>query len=173
MSCSTTNSSLLPIGATGNPGANGINGTNGTAITINSGVPFNGNGINGDSYIDILTYNLYNKIGGSWILIGNIKGVSASPVNFSASIVGQNNGYLLTASVINGTAPFTYNWTRVTNLPNNLYQESVQTITSATNLSTLTLSTIGGISLLIPTRVLYRVDVTDNIGNITSAYYFN
>ena len=57
-------------GATGSNGTNGTNGTNGVnGRTILSGgnAPSSGNGIDGDFYIDILTYQIYGpKLSGIW-----------------------------------------------------------------------------------------------------------
>ncbi len=72
------NTSVLPKGDQGNPGQDGSNGVNGNAITQSAGVPSNSDGSNGDSYIDINTYNLYNKQAGVWVLTGNIKGIDGS-----------------------------------------------------------------------------------------------
>ena len=70
-----------PKGDQGDPGQNGTNGTNGAdgkSVTAGEGLPNDDNGTNGDSYIDIDTWNYYVKESGSWVLKGNIKGADGS-----------------------------------------------------------------------------------------------
>lgn len=53
-----------------------IAGLNGTSFLQGSGVPSNGLGENGDSYLDIDTDDIYLKTAGSWAVTANIKGGS-------------------------------------------------------------------------------------------------
>ena len=67
-------------GANGQDGKDGIDGTNGTdgkdgtSVLTGEGVPQTNLGENGDSYINLLTWDYYVKENGTWILKGNIKG---------------------------------------------------------------------------------------------------
>ena len=65
-------------GADGQPGAQGPAGqpgADGTAVLTGSGAPSDeSDGKNGDSYIDLDTWNYYVKENGHWVLKGNIKG---------------------------------------------------------------------------------------------------
>ena len=61
-------------GATGAQGETGQPGKDGTSCRTGNGVPSNTLGINGDSYIDLTTWDYYVKENGIWVLKGNIKG---------------------------------------------------------------------------------------------------
>lgn len=65
-------------GATGATGATGQNGTNGTKVISASGAPASDTGVDGDTYIDISTWNVYTKTSGSWTSVGNIKGADGT-----------------------------------------------------------------------------------------------
>lgn len=56
----------------GSNGVDGVDGADGNTITTGSGAPSGGS--DGDLYIDIDTYDLYENQSGSWTIIGNIKG---------------------------------------------------------------------------------------------------
>lgn len=60
-------------GKDGVDGQNGENGKDGTSLLNGHGVPASNLGNNGDSYIDLDTWNYYVKENGKWILKGNIK----------------------------------------------------------------------------------------------------
>ena len=62
-------------GPQGEPGMDGIDGT--SIYTLN-GEPSSDLGKNGDSYIDLLSWNFYVKENGEWVLKGNIKGADGS-----------------------------------------------------------------------------------------------
>ena len=51
-----------------------LSGRDGLSFIQGSGVPSSGTGNNGDSYLDIATYDIYEKSAGSWSVTGNIKG---------------------------------------------------------------------------------------------------
>lgn len=51
-------------------------GADGKSFLQGSGAPSNGDGNNGDTYLDIATYDIYVKTAGTWGLTGNIKGAS-------------------------------------------------------------------------------------------------
>lgn len=55
-------------------GDDGANGTNGSVILIDIGVPNPGIGFDNDCYLDEISYNFYQKVSGTWVLKGNIKG---------------------------------------------------------------------------------------------------
>lgn len=61
-------------GIQGPAGANGTNGTNVTAIYTENTDPTSGDGINGEIWINTITYNYFRKEAGVWNLKGNIKG---------------------------------------------------------------------------------------------------
>ena len=58
-------------GSSGAPGSNGLNGVDGTSILTGSGAPGAGLGNNGDVYIDGDNGDIYEKVAGSWNLIGS------------------------------------------------------------------------------------------------------
>ncbi len=57
-----------------------IKGADGKSFLQGSGVPSSGLGINDDTYLDISTYDIYEKSAGSWSVTGNIKGDSGATV---------------------------------------------------------------------------------------------
>lgn len=65
-------------GATGQTGATGQNGIDGTKVISDSGAPSDSLGVDGDTYIDIGTWNVYTKDSGSWTSVGNIKGANGT-----------------------------------------------------------------------------------------------
>jgi hypothetical protein len=71
------------VGATGKDGTNGTNGTNGTdgadgtdggAIHKGTGAPAATLGADGDLYIDTVSRDVYQKVGGAWTVITNLSG---------------------------------------------------------------------------------------------------
>ena len=62
-------------GTQGPQGLSGVNGINGTRWLNGTSTPSNNIGVNGDMYLDTETSNIYNKISGAWLLVGNIKGI--------------------------------------------------------------------------------------------------
>lgn len=61
-------------GPKGDQGDQGPAGKDGTSVLTGNGSPSNTLGSNGDSYIDLYTWNYYVKENNSWVLKGNIKG---------------------------------------------------------------------------------------------------
>ena len=61
-------------GNNGQDGADGVDGQDGTSMLSGSGEPASNLGKDGDSYIDIATWDYYVKENGTWVLKGNIKG---------------------------------------------------------------------------------------------------
>lgn len=55
-------------------GLKGDNGSNGTNFISGDGLPSQSVGINGDTYLNLLTDDIYVKVGGLWSLQTNIKG---------------------------------------------------------------------------------------------------
>ena len=62
----------------GEQGNQGNDGLDGTAVLTGEGEPLVENGKNGDSYIDLDTWNYYAKENDKWVLKGNIKGTDGS-----------------------------------------------------------------------------------------------
>ena len=52
----------------------GPQGQPGPGLRLGTGVPSPGLGINGDSYLNTLTWDMYSRAGGAWTLVGNIRG---------------------------------------------------------------------------------------------------
>ena len=61
-------------GDSGTPGKDGENGKDGASLLNGEGAPSDTLGNDGDTYIDSLTFDLYIKDNGKWILKGNTKG---------------------------------------------------------------------------------------------------
>lgn len=59
-------------------GPQGEPGINGNSILTGNGEPQEELGVNGDSYIDLSSWNYYLKVNDSWVLKGNIKGEDGS-----------------------------------------------------------------------------------------------
>lgn len=55
-------------------GTKGDTGTAGTTFRFGSTVPASGLGVNGDTYYHTGTYDLYQKSGGAWSVVGNLRG---------------------------------------------------------------------------------------------------
>ena len=53
---------------------NGVDGKDGSSVLTGKDVPLDEIGNNGDSYINLSTWDYYLKVDGHWILTGNIKG---------------------------------------------------------------------------------------------------
>ena len=77
-------------GAAGNAGSNG---TNGTSVLVGNTDPLPTLGQDGDSYINLLTWDLYVKENGNWVNKGNIKGEQGA-----AGSTGSNGSSLLTGN---------------------------------------------------------------------------
>ena len=108
-----TNNTWIHVGnIKGNQGNNGVDGA---AVLSGKNEPSIGLGKNGDSYIDLSTWNYYVKENGTWVLKGNIKGsngqdgngiVSIKLTNTSANVdtytITFDNGKTTTFTVTNG-----------------------------------------------------------------------
>lgn len=108
-----TNNTWIHVGnIKGNQGNNGVDGA---AVLTGKNEPSIGLGKNGDSYIDLSTWNYYVKENGTWVLKGNIKGsdgqdgngiVSIKLTNTSANVdtytITFDNGETTTFTVTNG-----------------------------------------------------------------------
>lgn len=108
-----TNNTWIHVGNI--KGNQGNNGADGTAILTGKNEPSVGIGKNGDSYIDLSTWNYYVKENDAWVLKGNIKGsdgqdgngiVSIKLTNTSANVdtytITFDNGKTTTFTVTNG-----------------------------------------------------------------------
>lgn len=105
-------------GEQGNQGNDGIDGIDGTAVLTGEGEPSVGTGKNGDSYIDLSTWNYYVKENDEWVLKGNIKGtdgtdgkdgngivsieLTSSSGNVDTYTITYDNGDTTTFTVTNG-----------------------------------------------------------------------
>ena len=54
----------------------GQDGADGSALRTGNGEPTSGLGIDGDSFVDLDSYNFYVKESGEWVLKGNLKGAN-------------------------------------------------------------------------------------------------
>ena len=78
-------------GTNGTNGTDGIDGQDGTSMLTGNGVPASSLGKDGDSYIDLSTWNFYVKEDGSWVQHGNIKGADgANGTNGTNGTNGQD-----------------------------------------------------------------------------------
>jgi len=59
----------------------GVPGTNGATWYSGTSTPSSGLGVNGDFYLNTISYDISNKISGSWTVIGNIKGTTGAGGN--------------------------------------------------------------------------------------------
>jgi len=59
-------------GANGSNGSNGTNGTNGLNVYQSAGTPLVGSGVDGETHINSITGDLYQKVAGVWVVTGNI-----------------------------------------------------------------------------------------------------
>ena len=105
-------------GEQGNQGNDGIDGIDGTAVLTGEGEPSVGTGKNGDSYIDLSTWNYYVKENDEWVLKGNIKGtdgtdgedgngivsieLTSSSGNVDTYTITYDNGDTTTFTITNG-----------------------------------------------------------------------
>lgn len=105
-------------GEIGNQGNDGIDGIDGTAVLTGEGEPSVGSGKNGDSYIDLSTWNYYVKENDEWVLKGNIKGndgtdgedgngivsieLTSSSGNVDTYTITYDNGDTTTFTITNG-----------------------------------------------------------------------
>ncbi len=84
-----------PQGPQGPEGPQGQPGADGTNVLTGSGVPSNLLGKNGDSYIDLLTWDYYVKENGVWVLKGNIKGQDGSNLRTATVTFDTKCDYLV------------------------------------------------------------------------------
>jgi len=83
------------IKAQGENGEDGKDGKDGSSVLTGEGAPENTLGKDGDSYIDLGTWDYYVKEGGSWVLKGNIKGADVDVVYHTVTfdVNGGNGSY--------------------------------------------------------------------------------
>lgn len=92
---------LIAISAiTGADGSDGADGVDGSTWYEGTGVPSSGLGANGDFYLNDANGDVYNKSGGAWSLVANIKGAD-----------GLGAG---TVTVVTGSAPIVITSTATT-----------------------------------------------------------
>ncbi len=126
-------------GSQGEQGIQGVPGQDGTSMLNGSGVPSTELGKEGDSYIDLETWNYYVKEDKKWVLKGNIKGEDLTDDNpqqldfyltdNNTYYVGKGNSSLLSNVVI----PSSYNGLPVTGIikmgfDSNIYKSMTKTI---------------------------------------------
>ena len=81
------------IGETGEAGKDGVDGENGKSLLTGNGAPSEDLGVDGDSYIDLDSYDFYRKETGTWVKKGNIKGKDgkdAEPPEKKYSVTWKN-----------------------------------------------------------------------------------
>lgn len=81
------------VAATGEKGEDGVDGKDGTSCQFGEGAPSFDFGDDGDSYIDTLTYDFFQKEEGLWKKIGNLKGSDGE--NGTSGINGKDGSSLL------------------------------------------------------------------------------
>lgn len=74
----TSKEITIQKGEKGDPGKDGINGKDGQSLLTGNGAPSSSLGNNGDSYLDLDTWDYYTKNDGGWTKTGNIKGGNGS-----------------------------------------------------------------------------------------------
>ena len=85
-------------GKDGTDGKDGIDGKDGASVLFGYGIPSSDKGKNGDSYIDLDSWNYYVKAGDNWVKQGNLHG-EAGPqgeqgeTGKSAYELAVENGY--------------------------------------------------------------------------------
>ena len=87
---------------------------NGTTGTI---APAGTLGNNGEFYFNTVTYDIFNKVSGSWTLIGNIKGANGQDFNATGNIHlynGTNSYEARTALVAQGIGFISLNFSETT-----------------------------------------------------------
>jgi hypothetical protein len=67
-----------PQGPAGATGPQGLAGENGATWYFGSSAPSSGTGHDNDYYLDNSTWNVYHRLSGSWVLIGNIQGATGA-----------------------------------------------------------------------------------------------
>lgn len=82
-------------GPKGQDGEDGEDGKDGSSVLTGEGAPETTLGKDGDSYIDLGTWDYYVKEGGSWVLKGNIKGADVDVVYHTVTfdVNGGNGSY--------------------------------------------------------------------------------
>ena len=108
-SCSMTG----PQGSQGEQGIQGQPGKDGSSLLTGNGKPDSNLGKNGDSYIDLDTWNYYIKTNAGWVLQGNIKanskdhdgteGLEFYPLNDTECAVAVGSAKLLKEIIIPST----------------------------------------------------------------------
>lgn len=90
-----------PQGEQGIPGTNGLDGKDGTSLLTGEGLPDVSLGKNGDSYIDVNTWNYYSKINGEWIFINNMNNTNHTHTfvsNATNSTCNESGSVILTCT---------------------------------------------------------------------------
>ena len=84
-------------GETGENGKDGIDGKDGASLLTGDGAPKNTLGNDGDTYLDLKTYDLYKKVEGEWVKEGNIKGSNGYNASnyYSSTILPSDYGYVV------------------------------------------------------------------------------
>jgi hypothetical protein len=78
-----------PQGPAGEVGTAGPEGPAGTEWHDTAGVPDAALGVDGDWALDTSTYDIYEKVVGSWVLVGNIKGATGAQGPAGAAAVAS------------------------------------------------------------------------------------
>lgn len=91
----------LAQGPKGDKGDVGDKGLDGTSCRTGKGVPNDNLGIDGDSYIDLDTWDYYLKLSGVWIMQGNIKGQNGGDGQDGSDGSNGIDGISITETYIN------------------------------------------------------------------------
>ena len=107
-------------GPQGEQGPVGQPGADGTSVLTGNGAPSDELGKNGDSYIDLLTWDFFVKENGAWVNKGNIKGIQGEQGETGEQgeqgEAGQDGKGISSVEIVNGELIITYTTGEVVNL---------------------------------------------------------
>ena len=89
-------------GIQGEPGQDGQDGVDGTSMLTGYGIPSATLGKDGDSYIDLNTWDYYIKENGVWALKGNIKGEDYQRNTHTVTFDSKGGSEVITQKVLHG-----------------------------------------------------------------------
>jgi flagellin-like protein len=169
-------------GAIGPQGATGAAGTNGAAWHVGTSDPSAVLGVNGDFYFNTATDDVYQKVSGSWALIGSLRGQQGTPGIDGVNGTNGTNWYVgegIPPSDLGGTGDwyfsnntnYVYNklatgWQYIANLTG-------QTGSTSYDANTALISQgIGSIAMNFKSFLVYTVDAQQRLVSPSPAYTF-